>query len=1232
MSDQKPIPGKKYRKGQSVFIVNKVENKIIYLSKLYEDGSLGKEKSIIWPGQWVGYEEVVSDTNNSESGPEVSKGNDYTFSLDEKTGEIVVTHNGVQVSRLKSIKGDQGDSIFEVWAKHAGLNPKDGATWNKFVETFKGDDGVGINAPSPYEEWKSRQPKGADTSWNAYVNSLRGEKGKDGYEGKDGQSAYDFWKSHQPAGADTSEEAFLKSMQAESIRGADGDTWEPRITPDGRKLYFVNSRTGDATEPTEILGANGADGESAYDAWKKLQPEGADTSIHAFLDFMAGKPGVQGPSGKDGKDGKTWKPVLSEDGQMLHFVNEDGQTTSEYPVVGATGKTGEQGPNGLSAYEIWLKEGHHGDYHDFLIWVAQQAEKGNDGADGDTYIPHVEKGVLFFISTKTGERINGGNVIGPEGKQGERGLDGHNLRHKYDYKTLYDFTCPIQKINPQMIAETGDIDAFGSPEQHMRETLNEIDNIRNEGRYIALGINGRKNPAGIAVHLKPCTKACRLFLNFLRNPLKEFFWWCAGADKPLLRMCPGEHSKYMGIGTVIFFTALMAIFSSYVAISYVFGGVDAKTGDLVWNKFAGLFAFLWGLMIFFLDRFITNTMYSDGKVTISWRELRSALPRILISIFLGIVISAPLELKIFKHEIDQQIVKTEKAEITKEYGDSLTYLSNYIDSLNNKFVAFDENKSKIEKYQGIVALNQHKVDSITKANTSAPSRARDKRENETTEQYKKYLNGLEKRNDANLQANSSQINVLTKPYVDKVNEYNTRIVELTVDTLKIFELKSLAEGRKTEIEKEKQKKIDSINYNKAGLYDRLAALHAIAYKEDVDDGYKPFSWGTPLIRFIVFALGVFLLLVIVSIPFTANVSPVMKTVYDNEDKPKKVLNFWPSFWRGVAVLWPWFAVVALICGYCNNAFFNALPYYIFSAVGMIMMLFILIDVSPVFYKMMLADGQYEQLMHKEKEVTQDLIRLNFAQSIAQVNNSEVGKLAPMIFSKPWEKIKSILSKTTDSEKPELAFGESEYTEEINEENKQLFDEVLSMKRALILAAYQAWYRDMRDTMLGIHKGQAPDPEDDDNSSDDSKQSSESEDVSDSSDSFSGGTNPDYERDNTDPFSGTPEDHFKDYERTSGVEDEESNEEDDDTDDVDDDTDENDGQDSESEDDEDDASSDTEEDEPISDDEPSDESDSEDDSKAESPNVEQEPTSDDSSNGDEDFEHVVDDDDDDPRKP
>ncbi len=69
------------------------------------------------------------------------------------------------------------------------------------------------------------------------------------------------------------------------------------------------------------------------------------------------------------------------------------------------------------------------------------------------------------------------------------------------------------------------------------------------------------------------------------------------------------------------------------------------------------FGVFWGLLIFNLDRFIVNTMYSDGKYTISWGELAAGTPRLIIAIFLGIVISTPLEMKIFEDRINSQIVK-----------------------------------------------------------------------------------------------------------------------------------------------------------------------------------------------------------------------------------------------------------------------------------------------------------------------------------------------------------------------------------------------------------------------------------------------------------------------------------------------------------------------------------------------------------------------------------------------
>lgn len=143
--------------------------------------------------------------------------------------------------------------------------------------------------------------------------------------------------------------------------------------------------------------------------------------------------------------------------------------------------------------------------------------------------------------------------------------------------------------------------------------------------------------------------------NNRKGWLNEFLWSCAGVNKLVLRQCPSDYSKYAGIGGTILFTALMAALSGGYALNFVFK-------DTI---IAIAFGIFWGLLIFNLDRFIVNTMYSDGKYTISWAELKSGLPRIIMAIFLGIVISTPLELKIFFKEIDTQMQKNMKSQVNE---------------------------------------------------------------------------------------------------------------------------------------------------------------------------------------------------------------------------------------------------------------------------------------------------------------------------------------------------------------------------------------------------------------------------------------------------------------------------------------------------------------------------------------------------------------------------------------
>ncbi|WP_203295399.1 DUF4407 domain-containing protein [Luteirhabdus pelagi] len=140
--------------------------------------------------------------------------------------------------------------------------------------------------------------------------------------------------------------------------------------------------------------------------------------------------------------------------------------------------------------------------------------------------------------------------------------------------------------------------------------------------------------------------------------LQRFFIFCSGADTAILDDCsPGERTKYAGIGATVFFTAVMATIAASYALFTVFDTVLT----------AVFFGLVWGLLIFNLDRFIVSTIKKRDNV---FDELLQASPRIALAIIIAIVISKPLELKIFEKEIDQVLLE-EKNDMTLENKDQL---------------------------------------------------------------------------------------------------------------------------------------------------------------------------------------------------------------------------------------------------------------------------------------------------------------------------------------------------------------------------------------------------------------------------------------------------------------------------------------------------------------------------------------------------------------------------------
>jgi len=118
----------------------------------------------------------------------------------------------------------------------------------------------------------------------------------------------------------------------------------------------------------------------------------------------------------------------------------------------------------------------------------------------------------------------------------------------------------------------------------------------------------------------------------------RFFCWCSGARLYILRECESEYNKFFGIGAIVLLTAMMAAVTGIYALFTVFP-----------NPWIAVpFGIFWGIMVFFLDWFIVASLKKEKRFS---RELIAALPRIILAILIAVVISKPLELKLFEKEI-----------------------------------------------------------------------------------------------------------------------------------------------------------------------------------------------------------------------------------------------------------------------------------------------------------------------------------------------------------------------------------------------------------------------------------------------------------------------------------------------------------------------------------------------------------------------------------------------------
>ena len=187
--------------------------------------------------------------------------------------------------------------------------------------------------------------------------------------------------------------------------------------------------------------------------------------------------------------------------------------------------------------------------------------------------------------------------------------------------------------------------------------------------------------------------------------LMKMLWNAAGADHYILEKSTySDHIKYACLGGIVVATGLMASMAGGYAFYIVFGqktanlaqgteaSIEAASSEPITIILSMLFGLIWGLIIFNIDRFIVaSTGKGDGSEAITFGEIKTAIPRIIMGIIIAITISKPVELRMFQQEIEVELnsrrieeVKEKKNSITKLYEGDIEILKEEIFRLDNR--------------------------------------------------------------------------------------------------------------------------------------------------------------------------------------------------------------------------------------------------------------------------------------------------------------------------------------------------------------------------------------------------------------------------------------------------------------------------------------------------------------------------------------------------------------------
>ena len=298
--------------------------------------------------------------------------------------------------------------------------------------------------------------------------------------------------------------------------------------------------------------------------------------------------------------------------------------------------------------------------------------------------------------------------------------------------------------------------------------------------------------------------------DYYNTPKSNFFmrvlWYAAGGDRYILeRATYGDQVKYMTLGGVIFATSFMAAMSGGYAFYTIFSprsfGVEDTTvfTDVVYYSI--VFGLFWGIMIFNLDRFIvSSTGKGDGTEEITWKEFKGAIPRIIMGTIIAITISKPVEIRMFKTEIDvklyenQLIAQKKYQDLTnkiyderiKSKEDDLKKLADDKEKIQNRIAQLNSDKAKITP--AIIETRWYKmVDGIEKLMISNKANPLIKSvQIEIDRQYEELdkIDMLNSGREASLLAQKDTLNI-DRGNIDKESEKQAKKLDGLLERIKL---------------------------------------------------------------------------------------------------------------------------------------------------------------------------------------------------------------------------------------------------------------------------------------------------------------------------------------------------------------------------------------------------------------------------------------------------------------